>query len=220
MPSDPAPISYAASQYFDGNDGKWSTFVIRAGTPEQSFRVLPSTVTSEIFLPLAGACKDDETISKVRHGVTDDLSDADSCAQADCAFSRGAEFYQGRTNNGFQTNQSSTWHEIGIYQVAAREELGYNASGLYGLDTLGLMIANSGGPTLLNQTIGGVVNPRLWVGRLGMDVKPSNFSDFENPQRSLITTLKEEGHIPSLTYGYTAGAYYSKSDGSKTIPRM
>jgi hypothetical protein len=82
---------------------------------------------------------------------------------------------------------------------------------------MGLMIANSGGPTLLNQTIGGVVNPRLWVGRLGMDVKPSNFSDFEYPQRSLITTLREEGHIPSLTYGYTAGAYYSKSDGSTPI---
>jgi hypothetical protein len=194
MSSKPAPISFAASQYFDGNDGQWSTFVVRAGTPEQSFRVLPSTVTSEVFLPLAGACKPNETLNI-----------------KDCAFSRGAEFYQGQTNNGFQANLSSTWHEIGIYQVAAREELGYNASGLYGLDTLGLMVANSGGPTLQSQTIGAVVNPRLWVGRLGMDVKPSNFSDFDSPQRSLITTLKEAGHIPSLSYGYTAGAYYSKS---------
>jgi hypothetical protein len=80
MSSYPAPTFYAASQYFDGNDGKWSTFVVRAGTPEQSFRVLPSTVTSKILLPLAGACKDDETISKVGYGVTEDLSDADSCA--------------------------------------------------------------------------------------------------------------------------------------------
>lgn len=74
------------------------------------------------------------------------------------------------------------------------------------------MIANSGGPTLTNQTIGAVINPRLWVGWLGMDVKPSNFSDFENPQRSLIKTLKDEGYIPSLSYGYTAGAYYSMFD--------
>jgi hypothetical protein len=78
--TEPVPISYAASQYFDGNDGKWSSFVVRAGTPEQSFRVLPSTVTTEILLPLAGACKDNETISKVRHGATEDLADADSCA--------------------------------------------------------------------------------------------------------------------------------------------
>jgi hypothetical protein len=75
------------------------------------------------------------------------------------------------------------------------------------------MIANSGGPTLLNQVVAGVVNPRLWVGRLGMDVKPSNFSEFENPQGSLIQTLKEENYIPSLSYGYTAGAYYSQSAG-------
>jgi hypothetical protein len=109
--------------------------------------------------------------------------------------------YQGKPNDGFQTKQSSTWREIGIYQVAAREELAYNASGLYGLDSLGLMIANSGGPTLQNQVVAGVVNSRIWVGRLGMDVKPSNFSEFENPQRSLITTLREENYIPSLSRG-------------------
>lgn len=118
--------------------------------------------------------------------------------------------YKGKINNGFQPQESNTWLEIGIYNVAARNELGYNASGLYGLDNLGLMVANSGGPTLEKQVIGGVVNPRLWVGRLGMDVKPSNFSEYENPQRNLILSLKEEGHIPSLSYGYTAGAYYSK----------
>jgi hypothetical protein len=72
------------------------------------------------------------------------------------------------------------------------------------------MIANSGGPTLQKQVVGGVVNPRIWLGRLGLDVKPSNFSEFDNPQRSLISTLKEEGYIPSLSYSYTAGAYYSK----------
>ncbi|KAF1935241.1 acid protease [Clathrospora elynae] len=207
---EPAPISYAASQYFDGNDGKWSSFVVRAGTPEQSFRVLPSTVTTEIFLPMEGACKENATISKVSPGALTTHAMLTVLSQDECVFSRGAEVYQGKPNNGFQAKKSSTWHQIGIYQVAAREELGYNASGLYGLDTLGLMIANSGGPTLQNQTIGGVVNDRLWVGRLGMDVKPSNFSDFEDPQRSLITTLKEEGYIPSRSYGYTAGAYYKK----------
>ncbi|KAH7380033.1 aspartic peptidase domain-containing protein [Pyrenochaeta sp. MPI-SDFR-AT-0127] len=195
----PSPISFAASQYFDGNDGKWSTFIVRAGTPEQSFRVLPSTVTSETFLPLAGACKE---------GAPDN-----------CPFLRGAEIYKGKLNTGFQAKDSSTWHEIGIYNVAVRKELGYNASGLYGLDRLGLMVANSGGPTLEKQVIGGVVNPRLWVGRLGMDVKPSNFSEYENPQRNMMLTLKEEGYIPSLSYGYTAGAYYKKPNafGSLTL---
>jgi hypothetical protein len=132
--------------------------------------------------------------------------------------------YNGKPNDGFQTQNSSTaggsstWSDIGIYQVPAREELGYNASGRYGLDTLGLMIANSGGPTLKSQVIGAVTNPKLWVGRLGMDVKPSNFSGFENPQRSLIQTLKDEKYIPSLSYGYTAGAYYSELPRRKIKP--
>ncbi|KAF2024468.1 acid protease [Setomelanomma holmii] len=186
----PTPFSFAASQYFEGPDGQWSSFVVRAGTPEQSFRVLPSTVASETCVPLAGACKDG--------------------SPANCPSLRGVEMYQGKANNGFQAQESSTWHEIGIYQVEARPELRYNASGLYGLDSLGLMIANSGGPTLQKQVIAGVVNPRFWVGRLGMDVKPSNFSEFENPQRSLIQTLKDENYIPSLSYSYTAGAYYKK----------
>lgn len=118
--------------------------------------------------------------------------------------------FQGKVNEGFQVGKTSSWHEIGIYGISAREELGYNASGLYGLDNLGLMIANSGGPTLAKQVIGGVVNSRLWFGRLGLDIKPSNFSEFDNPQRSMIQTLKDENHIPSLSYGYTAGAYYSE----------
>jgi hypothetical protein len=164
---------------------------VRVGTPEQSFRVLPSTVTSETFIPLSSACKDG--------------------SPTNCAFSRGIKMYKSTPSDGFQVKKSSTWDELGIYKVAAREELRYNASGLYGLDTLGLMIANSGGPVLKNQVIGGLVNPRYWVGRLGMDVKPSNFSSFDNPQRSLIQTLREENYIPSLSYGYTAGAYYSES---------
>jgi hypothetical protein len=168
-----------------------SSQIIRVGTPEQSFRVLPSTVTSETFIPLSSACK--------------------GGSPPNCAFSRGIEMYNSKSSDGFQVKESSTWDELGIYKVATREELRYNASGLYGLDTMALMIANSGGPVLKNQVIGGLVNPRYWVGRLGMDVKPSNFSAFDNPQRSLIQTLKEESYIPSLSYGYTAGAYYSKS---------
>ena len=39
------------------------------------------------------------------------------------------------------------WREIGTYRVAARGELQYDASGLYDLDSLGLMIVNCGGPT-------------------------------------------------------------------------
>ena len=53
--------------------------------------------------------------------------------------------------------------------------------------------------------------------RLGMNVKPNNFSEFDNPQRSLIKTMKEENYIPSSSYGYTTGAYYSRSAHQELI---
>lgn len=69
-----APLTFAASQYFEGNDGKWSTFVVRAGSPEQVFRVLPSTVAGDTLVPILGACKEGspvhETLS-VLLSVTD-----------------------------------------------------------------------------------------------------------------------------------------------------
>ena len=40
-------LSLPPSQIWDGNDGAWSTFIIRIGTPAQYFRVLPSTNSEE-----------------------------------------------------------------------------------------------------------------------------------------------------------------------------
>lgn len=52
----PAPIEFAPSQEFDGSDGKWSSFVVRVGTPGQSFRVLPAAAMGETMIPLPDGC--------------------------------------------------------------------------------------------------------------------------------------------------------------------
>lgn len=52
----PTPISVATSQAFEGNDGSWSTFVIRVGTPEQIFHVLISTNGQETWVPVPEGC--------------------------------------------------------------------------------------------------------------------------------------------------------------------
>jgi len=187
----PAPIVYSASQEFIGNDGKWSSFVVRVGSPSQNFQVLPSSTSGEIFVPIVDGCQ--------RLNFTN------------CGPLRGAYDFKGRTSNGLLVNSSSTWQEIGIYEMNVREDLNFTANGLYGLDRLGLMIENSGGPTLSNQVISGVASPKIWVGMVGLGQKPANFSEFENPQTTFISTLKNEKKIPSKSYGYTAGAYYSKS---------
>ena len=56
----------------------------------------------------------------------------------------------------------------------------------------------------------GVINTTdYWVGYLGLGIKPTNFTDANQP--TFLTTLVENRSlIPSHSYGYTAGAYYSK----------
>lgn len=50
-------FSFPPSGNWDGNDGAWSTFVIRVGTPAQLFRVLPSTSGTETWVPIPDNCK-------------------------------------------------------------------------------------------------------------------------------------------------------------------
>lgn len=188
----PKPFSFSNSQIWDGNDGKWSSFIVRVGTPEQTFRVLPSTRHGETVVPIAEGCQ------KMRK------------APAKCGDLRGTYVFQGKESDGFQVNETKSWKEIGIYEMGIRPEIGFDANALYGLDTVGLLVANSGGPTLDSMVVGGVAEPTIFVGQFGLSPKPSNFSELNSPQPSFIQKLRDEKKIPSVSYGYTAGAYYSR----------
>lgn len=191
-PSPQTPLSFAPSQQWDGNDGRWSTFIIRVGTPEQNFRVLPASITGEVILPHVQGCSDSNAYPE------------------DCGNRRGVYFFNGNYSPGFQSNESSTWSEIGIYGLELETNLGYTANASYGLDNVGLMLQHSGGPTLARQVVGSISKKVFYVGLFGLSPKPANFSDFEYPQPSYISTLKARQIIPSISYGYTAGAYYSE----------
>lgn len=196
-PNSPSPIVYAPTQEFIGSDGKWSSFVLHVGSPLQNFQVLPASTSGEVYVPIAEGCRKGNA--------------------TDCGALRGAYEFSGRRSDGFVVNSSSTWHEIGIFEMDVRPELDFTANGLYGLDSVGLGLQDSDGPMLENQVVAGVANPAVYVGMVGLGPKPANFSGFDNPQRSLIQTLKDEGKIPSLSYGYSAGAYYSKSRHEQSI---
>lgn len=49
-------FSLTPSGNWDGNDGAWSTFMIRVGTPAQLFRVLPSTSGTKTWIPIPDNC--------------------------------------------------------------------------------------------------------------------------------------------------------------------
>lgn len=46
------------------------------------------------------------------------------------------------------------------------------------------------------------------MGLFGINASPTSLSNYRNPIPSYISTLKAQGIIPSLSYGYTAGNQY------------
>jgi hypothetical protein len=97
---------------------------------------------------------------------------------------------------------SSTWKAIGLYELGLEKDRGITGNGLYGFDNVGLDDF-----TMENLALTAYASPGFWVGQMGLLPLPLNFSEtISSP--SLLSALKDEGHIPSLAYGYQAGAPY------------
>jgi hypothetical protein len=191
--SSPQPYEVFPSGQWDGNDGLWSTFAISVGTPGQEFRVLPSTAGSETFIPLSGGCLNSEPNT--------------------CPTSRGVDAVDGFPSTGFDTGQSSTWRQLGTYDLGLDTRLGYTANGLFGADTVVLGRRNninesSNLLSLDGQTVAGMVSKQWFMGVLGLNVRPSSFSSSQPLVPSLLQSLRNQSLIPSLSYAYTAGAGY------------
>lgn len=139
---------------------------------------------------------------------------ADGCAGLswtgfDCANSRGV----GRVNRtqapGFLSNESTSWQQLGIYQLPTEQALyGTENNGLYGLDTLAL--SDSYNVSFYNWTIAGIATPDFWLGTLGLGSESSEFAVLEASVPSLLSTMKASEEIPSVSYGYAAGAFYGQ----------
>lgn len=121
----------------EGNDGPWSTFDIRLGTPEQYMRVLVSTASPQTMVPLEGdGCSE---------GVF-------STVPPDCAVSRGGLF---------SYNDSSTWSYLGLHGingdgVGLEANLGYSLRAQFGTEKLGLGL---NGPSFEGQIVAGFATP-------------------------------------------------------------
>ncbi|KAI1076086.1 acid protease [Whalleya microplaca] len=181
-------VVISPSQYFEGNDGPWSSFNLRVGNPKQDVRVLVSTASPESMVVLSESGCSTAVFETV---------------PPDCAVSRG---------NLFIANDSSSWHDLGIFGinengVGLEANLGYSQRAEFALETLGLGLA---GPSLGNQTVAGIATPEpFYLGIFGLNTQPLNFSSLGNySSPSFLTTLLDQNVIPSLSWSYTAGAKY------------
>ena len=168
----------------DGDDGQWSTFALRVGTPSDQ----PTNITRAL---VSTAIPNTWVVIK------------QACSTSACANARGGDPL-------FYPNTSTTWKDIGIYNLGFEGNLNYTGNGQYGVETVGLGIDSSAGPALTGQVVAGIVADDFYLGNFGINPQPTNFSNFEDPRPSFFQTLKDKNMIPSLSYSYTAGNQYRR----------
>ncbi|KAL9617376.1 MAG: hypothetical protein Q9160_007826 [Pyrenula sp. 1 TL-2023] len=182
MAAAPSPISIDPTQAWEGNDGPWSTFFLGIGTPTQYFRVLISLSVVQPWIVVPEGCVESDP--------------------SDCPDHRGGLFNR---------DTSSTWRESGLFTLEFEQNLGYFDNGIFGFDTVSMGLVGTGAPTLDNQVLAGIASKDFYLGLWGLGPRPTNLTVLNNPYPSLMTNLKERNQIPSISYGYTAGAQYRKS---------
>ncbi|OQO02313.1 hypothetical protein B0A48_11867 [Cryoendolithus antarcticus] len=189
----PAPHSWQPSTNWDGNDGYWNSFIVRVGTPLQDFRILPSTAGQETWVLNPQGCVDEE------HPPS-------------CPYVGGAI----PPSVGLDVNTSSTWLSNGIFTLNAQEEqFGYTGNGLYGFHTV-VLGTDDRAMNLSHQVLASMADKSYLLGQFGLGPKPIN--SFNEPIPNYLTTLVNFSTIPSLSFGYTAGAAYrNKMPASLTL---
>ena len=116
----------------------------------------------------------------------------------------------------FDPTKSSSWFRKDVYLLNEAVNLGYGGTGndingTYGFDTLGVR-GSSGAAniSLDHQVVAGMINDAFYLGSLGLSPQQINFTTTSGDSSpSFLASLKSKGMIPSLAYGYTAGASYS-----------
>ncbi|KAF2454342.1 aspartic peptidase domain-containing protein [Lineolata rhizophorae] len=173
------PVMVPASQYWDGVDGPWSTFDFLVGTPPQRVRLLPSLGGSSSWVVVPEGCP--------------------ASLPESCPDDRGFTF---------DYTASSSWDEIGLFELSlyVESQLGLSGNAIYGFDSLTVGLQGAGGATAARQIVGGIGTPDFWIGAVGLDPTPMNFSDFNDPQPSFLESLVRDGVIPGRSFAYTAGA--------------
>ncbi|KAK6532512.1 hypothetical protein TWF281_006701 [Arthrobotrys megalospora] len=180
-------VRWGFSGAWEGNDGAWGTFFMHVGTPSQIVRVLPATGWQETWVVSSAACAN---------------IPAEQCYDL-----------RGQT---FNVNQSSSWNDQGLFNTDLAKDLDINAVGNYGLERLGITNQDSG-ITFNNQVVVSVDSNEWYLGVFGLGTQPTNFTDFNNPQPSFLTTMYNQGLIPSLSWGYQTGAVYRGKSSSASL---
>jgi hypothetical protein len=181
----PFPVVLEPSGIFLGIDGNWSTWSVWVGTPLQQFYTVPSTSSGEVWVPVP-----------------------EGCDSTGCAVSRGVVVPQDAHVLGFQNNVSSTWDQIGTFELLSGGDLFHMAeNGLYGLDTVSVGNKET---QIAAQIVAGIATSDFWLGSFGLTRSASDFPTRSEEIPSLLDTMRSQNLTPSASFGYAAGASYGQ----------
>lgn len=108
---------------------------------------------------------------------------------------------------------SSTWFKKDVYALGSEANLGYTGNsdnGAYGWENISWAATGDVNVTASHTVIAGIATKDFYLGVLGLAARPITWEDHSTSSPSLISTLKAQGLIESQSYGYTAGAFYSR----------
>jgi hypothetical protein len=194
----PLPVVLSPSGSFDGDDGSWSTFNINvAGDGEgkgQDFKVLMSTSSPITIVPgQTGWCNTDE------------------CAKSRGILTPNSLGLDDTTSNEYRSAGLYTLPFASLYYWSPNLLLPGNGSsdGIFGISNVGLGPASQKGNTVTRQFVAKHLLKDFFLGSLGLSI---GTTDAANAQLSTYLSRLDvtKTVIPSLSYGFTAGASYRK----------
>jgi len=112
---------------------------------------------------------------------------------------RAASICRDKRGGLFRSNASSTWQEVGFYELGLDPQLGFAGYANYGYDSDQIIVPS--------QIIGVINTTDHWLGFLGLGLALTNFTNVDKLP-FLSSMVENQSLIPSHSYGYTAGAYY------------
>lgn len=127
-----------------------------------------------------------------------------------CSPSDGVSNCTDARGGAFDNTKSKSWSNKNNYTLNAESNLGMTENsdfGLYGFDTIAVGQPGHGNVSLDQQPIAGLATKDFLLGNLGLANRPLIFDD-QTKVNGLMSNLKSRNLIPSLSYGFTAGASY------------
>lgn len=176
-----------------GNDGAWSPFLVKVGTPPTPLRLLASTEIPETWVVVTEGCQN---------------------AASNCSDARGGLF---------DRDGSKTWsfksgdYNHSIFKISTEANLQIDVNALYGFDTVQIGSSEKGNATVDHQVVAGIADPAFYLGSLGLHNRKILFNGDQQGQLSFISNLNLNKQIPSSSYGFTAGASYRKGISSQSV---